>query len=277
MSAAASRSGAVLHLHGQHARTFRERAQRRGLEQMSGIERHEEVADPLDLAQQVAGQDDRDAELRAGPAHQLQHLVAPGRIEAVGRLVQQQQPRIVHQGLGQLDALLHARGVGADGSVALLVEAHVAQHLRGAFPSRCAWQAGHLAEVADEVRGGQVGRQAVVFRHVANDPSDIGTLRAHIEVHDPRLPGRRLQQPQQDLDERALAGAVGADEADDGRFEVQGQAIQGDHVAVSAGECGQRDEWHGHLGYPGSGAPTGSRAVTCGRVALASPTRRVEP
>ena len=158
---------------------------------MPRVERHQEVAHPLDLAQQVAGHDDRDAELRARPVDQLQHLVTPGRIKAVGRFVQQQQPWIVDQGLGQLDALLHARGVGADRPIAFLVHAHVPQHLGGPFPGRRTRQAGHLAQVADQVRGGEIGRQAVVLRHVAHDATDVRTLPAHIESHDTCLPGGR--------------------------------------------------------------------------------------
>ena len=72
-----------------------------------------------------------DAELGADALDQRQHRVPAGRVEAVGRLVEQQQVRVVHQRLGQLDPLLHAGGVAADLAVALLVEADVAQRLGG--------------------------------------------------------------------------------------------------------------------------------------------------
>ena len=98
------------------------------LQQVAGVDRQQEVADLLDLAQQVRGDHDRDAELVAGPLDQVQHLVAPGRIEAVRGLVEEQQLGVVDEGLGQLDALLHAGGVAADLAVALLVQADVAQH-----------------------------------------------------------------------------------------------------------------------------------------------------
>ena len=39
----------------------------------------------------------------------------------------------MHEGLGQLDPLLHAGRVAADRPVALLVQADVAQHLGGAL------------------------------------------------------------------------------------------------------------------------------------------------
>ena len=61
----------------------------------------------------------------------VEHLVAPGRVEPVGRLVEQQQLRVVDQRLGQLHPLLHAGGVAADRAVALLVQADVAQRLGG--------------------------------------------------------------------------------------------------------------------------------------------------
>ena len=63
-----------------------------------------------------------------------EHRVAAGRVEAVGRLVEQQQVGVVDERLGQLHPLLHAGGVAADLAVALLVEPDVAQRLGGALP-----------------------------------------------------------------------------------------------------------------------------------------------
>ena len=58
---------ALLDLDGQDAGPLGERPERRGPEQPPGIDGDEEVAHPLDLAEQVAGDDDGDAELGAGP------------------------------------------------------------------------------------------------------------------------------------------------------------------------------------------------------------------
>ena len=123
-------------------------AERRGAQEPPGIDRDEEVADPLDLAEQVAGDDDGDPELGAGPPDQREHLVAAGRVEAVGRLVEQQQPRVVDERLGELDPLLHPGRVAADRAVALLVQPDVAEDLGGPLAGGGARQAGHPRHVA---------------------------------------------------------------------------------------------------------------------------------
>ena len=99
-------------------------------------------------------------------------------VEAVGGLVEQHQPRVVHQRLGELDALLHAGGVAADRPVALLVQPDVAQHVGGALARRGVRQPRHLGHVHDEVAGGDVGRQAVVLGHVADQRADRARRRS---------------------------------------------------------------------------------------------------
>ena len=60
--------GLLVHLDDEGARVLGERAQGRCLEEPAGVDGDEVVADTLDLAQQVAGHDDGDAELVAGCA-----------------------------------------------------------------------------------------------------------------------------------------------------------------------------------------------------------------
>ena len=103
------------------------------MDELSGVDRDEEIADPFDLAEQMARNDHRDPEFGAGPPHEREHLVAAGWVQAVRGLVEQQEPRIVHEGLRQLDALLHPGRVAADRSVAFLVQADVPENLGGAL------------------------------------------------------------------------------------------------------------------------------------------------
>ena len=194
----------------------------------------------------MARHDDRDAELRAGPADQRQHLVAPRRIQAVGGLIEQEQPGVVDQRLGELDPLAHARGVATHGPIALLVEPHVPEDLRGPLASGPTGQPGHRRHVGHEIGGRHVRWQAVVFGHVADELADLDALSDHVEVHDRRRPGRGRQQAEEDLEEGALAGAVRPDETDDARLEVEGQAVKGDDTAgITFGEGVERDEGHG--------------------------------
>ena len=236
---------ALLDLHGEDAGPLGEGAERGGPQQPPGIDRHEEVADALDLAEQVAGDDDRDPELRAGPLDEREHLVATGRIEAVGRLVEQQQSRPVDERLGELDPLLHPGRIPADRPVALLVEPDVAQDLGGAFARRGAREAGHARHLGDEVGRRGVRREAVVFGHVADELADRRALRANVEVHHRRLARRRFEQAEQDLEQRALARPVGTDQADDPGLEVEGQAVErGDAARISLGQVPEGDEAH---------------------------------
>ena len=236
---------ALLDLDREDARPLGERAERSGAQEPSGVDRDQEVAGPLDLAEQMAGDDDRDAELGAGPPDEREHLVTAGRVEAVGRLVEQEQARTVDERLGELDPLLHPGRVAADRPVALLVQADVTQDLGGPLARGRLRQTRHPGHVRDEVGRRGVGREAVVLGHVADELADRRALGAHVEVHHRRLARGRREQTEQDLDQRALAGAVGPDQADDPGFELESQAVERDHAAwVPFRQIPKGDEAH---------------------------------
>ena len=70
----------------------------------------EPVADLLELAQDVR-RDEYGAPARRRPTDEVAHLVDPGRIEAVGRLVQDEQRGIAQKGGCDAQALLHPERV----------------------------------------------------------------------------------------------------------------------------------------------------------------------
>ena len=216
----------------------------RRAQQPAGVDDDDVVADPLELAEQVRGHQDRDAELGADPADQPEHVVAPGRVEAVGGLVEQHQLRVVHQRLGQLDPLLHAGRVAADRAVPLLVEPDVPQRVGRAFAGRGLRQARHPRHVDHELGGRHVGRQAVVLGHVAHPLADRRTLGRHVEVQDRGRAGGRRQQAEHHLDQRGLARAVRADEPHDAGFDVDGQLGDGCDRCIPLGEVFGPDESH---------------------------------
>ena len=220
---------------------------------------------------------DRDPELLAGPEDQLEHLVAAGRVEAVRRLVEEQQARVVDERLGELDPLLHPGRVAADRPVALLVQPDVAEDLGGPLASRGARQARHQREVRDDLRRRDVRGKAVVLGHVADELADVGALRPDVEVEDRRLAARRIDQAEQDLEQGALAGAVRADEADDPPVDVDREPVEGSDAArVALRQRPDRDQGHRRrVTEPEAEGPGRRPAAAGGPAPTISPVRNL--
>jgi hypothetical protein len=167
------------------------------------------VAGVLDVGQQVRRQDQADVLVVPEIADELEHLVAAFRVHAVGRLVEEQQIGIVHQRLRQLDALLHARGVGVHVAVARLAEADVIEDLVRALHRVNGGQPGELAAVGDERDRVHAGNVRVVFRHVADARADGERRVRHVQPQHAHRPLVRLHEPEQRLQHRALAAPLG--------------------------------------------------------------------
>ena len=75
-----------------------------------------------------------DPQLAMDADDQLQHVLAALRVHAVGRLVEEDQSRIVDDGLRQLDPLLHPGREPADQPVALLIDPDLVEHIVGPLP-----------------------------------------------------------------------------------------------------------------------------------------------
>ena len=166
------------------------------------------VADPLDLGQHVRGEQHRPP----GPPDVVDDRVERPlheRVEAFGRFVEDRQLRIVLQRLDDPELLAHASRVVADRPAErsrIELEA-VAQ--RRAPDGRPAGEVGEVVEVA-------LTRQAVVERDAAGQVAGVGAdghgLGDDVPPEHSRRPGRRVQEPEQEPDEGALAGAVGPEE-----------------------------------------------------------------
>ena len=222
------------------------------------------VADALDLAEQVRRDDDRDSELCSRSPDQQQHLVPAGRIEAVGRLIEQEQPGIVDERLSELDALLHAGRVATDRPIALLVQPDVPEDLGGPLPRRRPRQPGHRREMRHEIRCGHVRRQAVVLRHVADELTNPDPLPRDVEVEERRTTGRCVDQTEEDLEQRALAGAVRSDEPDDPGLEIDREAVQRrDATGIALRQAVDRDEAHRRRVACGMSPSASSRDSEC--------------
>ncbi len=215
-----------------------------GLDEATALDQDEVVADPLDLGKQVRRHQDRQPEVAADAPDEVEHVVPALRVEPVRRLVEQHQPRVVHEGLRQLHALPHAGRVAPHLAVALLEQAHVAQCLGRALARSGARQPAEARHVGDELRGAHVEREAVVLRHVADQPPDCRPLGDDVEVEHLRRPGGGLDEPEQDAEERALPCAVGADEPDHAGLDLEVEPVEREHVPVALRQPAGCDEGH---------------------------------
>ncbi len=79
---------------------------------------HDVVGDDLDLVQEMGGEQDG-AALVGEAAEQVTHPSDPGRVQPVGRLIEDQDLRVAEQGGGDAEPLTHPERVVADATVGL--------------------------------------------------------------------------------------------------------------------------------------------------------------
>ncbi len=92
-----------------------------------------------------------------------------------------------------------------------------------------------MPHVRHEVGRADIRGQAVVFREVADDLPHVHPLRHCTSIPSTdAVPLVGGMQAEQDADERALAGAVGADESDDSRLDVQREGVEGEDAGEAA-------------------------------------------
>ena len=165
-------------------------------------------------------------------------------IETGGGLVKDEHLRVVHHGLGEADALAVAFRQGTDFLVCLKAESCLVNHCLNALVGGFAFQlvdACHKLKVFAHIH---VKIQRVVFRQVAHD-----TLHCHRVVHDVvSFDAHRTRSGRDeagdDLHQRRLACAVGAEQSDDTFINRERDVIEGELLAVALGDMVDFD---GHL------------------------------
>src|SRR5207249_4314157 len=200
------------------------------------------VAGVLDVGQQVRRQNQVDAFVVRQIADEIEHLVAPFRVHAVGRLVEEQQIGIVNERLRQLDPLLHAGRVGFDIAVSRLAEADVEQHLVRALHRVDARQAGQLAAVRHEGDRVHAGNVPVGLRHVADARANLERRSGDVETEHAHLSAIGRDETEQRFDHRALPGAVRAEQSDGAAGERGRHVAQRRVPAVHHGYGVERDD-----------------------------------
>ena len=165
------------------------------------------VGDLLDLVEQVAGQQHGAAAVGVA-LEQTTHPADAGRVEAVGRLVEDQHGRVAEQGVGDAEPLLHAEGVVAQPALRLgLVERDEVEHLVDAGVR----QAHGLGADGEDLAAGAAGVLGRGVEQYADVQPGVGDV--VVEVASDRDPTvRRWGEADHDAHRGRLAGTVGAQE-----------------------------------------------------------------
>ena len=174
---------------------------------------------------------------------QIADLDAGARIEIARRLVEDEHLRIVEQDARELEALLHALRHGGDEAVLELAEIGQLED-RVDHPER-----GHAERVGEELEvlaDGDAVVDAGVVGHVADGAAHRLGIDRDVDAIDLDAPGHGLEQRRHDADGRGLAGAVGADEAEDlARPHVEGDVAEDVEVAEAVPEVAHADRRRG--------------------------------
>ena len=117
---------------------------------------------------------------RADAPDEVEHLGSLHRVEPVRRLVEQDELGVVGDRRGELHALPLAGRHRPDGPEALLAEPDEPERVVRPLDGRPAREEVHLGEVPDEVGRGELGRQVVVLRRVADACSQLDPCRRRI-------------------------------------------------------------------------------------------------
>ncbi len=169
------------------------------------------------------------------------------RVEARRRLVEEDELGIVHEGQGHRQALLlsarerHVVGVG------LVDELHEVEQLPRVPAPRVV-----AAVEVQRLTGRDLVEQARALELDAEARADLPAVVAQVEAEDLDLALVRLGQSLDHLQGGGLAGAVGAEEAEDlAPLDVEVQAVDGQHVRVALAQAAHAQRQIGHVNLLG--------------------------
>ena len=195
--------------------------ERAGLDDRALADDAHVVAEPLDLAEDVAREQDRGVLLALGDDDVAEHLLHQ-RVQARRRFVEQQQLDVGRQRRDERDLLAVALRVRAPLLLGVEVEALDEHRALGLVET-----AAGTADDVDRLATGEVGPQVDVARHVREPTVQVRSVAPRVATEQLGCTGVGAQQSEQHPDRRRLAGAVRSQEAVDlaGRY-VHRQAVE---------------------------------------------------
>jgi hypothetical protein len=141
--------------------------------------------------------------------HQFENLRLSLGVQAVGGFIQKNDFRIMHNGLRQLEPLLHAGRVSVNLAVTLLAHPDEIEHFMRALPRRLKGQPGQLRAIGDIFAAGHAGDVAILFRRVTDALANLPSFAPHLASEQFGRAGRDGLQLQEAFHEGAFARAVG--------------------------------------------------------------------
>ncbi|CCH16009.1 Protein of unknown function [Micromonospora lupini str. Lupac 08] len=172
------------------------------------------VAERVGLVEVVRGDEDGHAVAAQSP-DLVPHVGAALRVEAGGRLVQEDDLRLVDDAERDLDAPTLAAGVGLALAVGVLGELEGLQRADGALLRVGLADAVHPGVQDQFLAGGGLVPGAAALRDVADATPHLRRVLAQVGAGDGGLAAVRLDERGEHPQRGGLAGAVGAEEAED--------------------------------------------------------------
>ena len=173
------------------------------------------VGELVGLLEVLGGEEDGRA-LAVERRDLLPDRLAADRVEAGGRLVEEQHLRLVDERRGEVEAPAHAARVGADAAVGGLRSSPTRSI--SASPRRSASRADQAVQrrlQADQLAAGHQRVERRLLQRDADRAADVGGVGDDVVAGDPGAAAGRAQQRGQHPHGGRLAGAVGAEEGVD--------------------------------------------------------------
>ncbi len=144
---------------------------------------------------------------------QVANLASANGIDAVGRLVEQQQFWIMQERLSQTDTLLHALGEGSHFVRSPSRHTYEVEHLADSLHALTSPHARQAPVVVQRLNCSEIGGEAMVFGQIA-DAMKRGLVADGTSQHS-AFDGRRPDDRHQDFDQGRLPRTVGTQQAED--------------------------------------------------------------
>ena len=193
----------------------------------SAVEDQDIVAQLLDLAEDLRRQHDGSSARRL--AAQLLHDAAlQDRIHPGGKLVEEDHRRVDHEDLGDLHAAAEAAAQVLHLAVRLGRQPEVFQHALGARPNLGVAQTVEPREGAEVVPHRQKQLDGGFLNHDRDAPPHLERRGDDVVAEDAGGARRRPRERREDAQQRRLAGAIRAEQAEDRTArDVERQAVDG--------------------------------------------------